>query len=87
MPLGDCTAIFFSAPTFTMVLSCFILRDHCGIWRITVASVLLGGVVILARPESLFDSDQVVEMDYDLVGLLSAVSVPCLSALIVIITR
>jgi len=87
MPLGDCTAIFFSAPAFTMVLSCFILRDHCGIWRIIVAVCLLSGVVILARPESLFQSDKADHTDYDFVGLMSALSVPCLSALIVIITR
>ena len=86
MPLGDCTAIFFSAPAFTMILSCFILRDHCGVWRIIVAISLLTGVVVLARPESLFKSDQ-TETEYDMVGLLSALSVPCLSALIVIITR
>ena len=86
MPLGDCTAIFFSAPAFTMILSCFILRDHCGVWRIMVAVFLLTGVVILARPESLFQTGQ-VEANYDIVGLLSAVSVPCLSALIVILTR
>ena len=86
MPLGDCTAIFFSAPAFTMILSCFILRDHCGVWRIIVAAFLLSGVVILARPESLFKSDH-VGSKYDMVGLLSAVSVPCLSALIVILTR
>ena len=86
MPLGGCTAIFFSAPAFTMVLSCFILRDHCGVWRIIVAISLLSGVVILARPESLFQSGQ-LEDEYDIVGLLSALAVPCLSALIVIITR
>ena len=86
MPLGDCTAIFFSAPAFTMVLSCFILRDHCGVWRIIVAGFLLTGVVILARPESLFQSGH-LEANYDIVGLLSALSVPCLSALIVILTR
>ena len=29
MPLGDCTAIFFSSPAFTRVLSCIILKDQC----------------------------------------------------------
>ena len=51
-----------------------------------VAVSLLSGVVILARPESLFQSDQ-LDTNYDLVGLMSALAVPCLSALIVIITR
>ena len=51
-----------------------------------MAVSLLSGVVILARPESLFQSDQ-LDTNYDLVGLMSALAVPCLSALIVIITR
>ena len=28
IPLGDCTAIFFSGPGITMILSLFILRSH-----------------------------------------------------------
>ena len=110
LPLGDCTAIFFSAPAFTMVMSCIILRDHCGAWRTIVAILLLSGVLILSRPESLWspaDTDNNTTHDnytahphrnhsihgdahhggYDVVGLLSAVSVPFLSAWIVIITR
>merc|ERR1711994_911854 len=54
MPLGDCTAIFFSSPAFTMVLSCIILKDHCGVWRCLVATTLLAGVMVLSRPPSLF---------------------------------
>jgi len=54
MPLGDCTAIFFSSPAFTMVLSCIILKDHCGVWRCLVAITLLTGVLILSRPPALF---------------------------------
>jgi len=56
MPLGDCTAIFFSSPAFTMVLSCIILKDHCGVWRCLVAITLLTGVMILSRPPALFSS-------------------------------
>jgi len=54
MPLGDCTAIFFSSPAFTMVLSCIILKDHCGVWRCLIALILLTGVMILSRPPALF---------------------------------
>jgi len=56
MPLGDCTAIFFSSPAFTMVLSFIILKDHCGLIRIIVASTLLAGVLVLSRPPALFPS-------------------------------
>ena len=53
MPLGVCTAIFFSSPKFTMVMSYIILQDHCGIWRYLVATILLAGVMALSRPPSL----------------------------------
>ena len=81
------------------VMSCFILRDHCGVWRIIVAISLLSGVLILSRPESLFSTNTSTAANsshhhrdphdgsYEAVGLMSAVSVPFLSALIVIITR
>jgi len=54
LPLGDATAIFFSSPAFTMVLSAIILRDHCGLYRTLIALILLSGVVVLCRPEVLF---------------------------------
>ena len=54
MPLGVCTAIFFSSPAFTRVLSCIILKDHYGVWRYLVATTLLAGVMVLSRPLSLF---------------------------------
>eukprot|EP00088_Acartia_fossae_P001847 TRINITY_DN10721_c0_g1_i1.p1 TRINITY_DN10721_c0_g1~~TRINITY_DN10721_c0_g1_i1.p1 ORF type:complete len:412 (+),score=59.42 TRINITY_DN10721_c0_g1_i1:80-1315(+) len=104
LPLGDATAIFFSSPAFTMVLSTCILRDHCGLFRTFIAISLLSGVVILSRPPSIFppppnhhnnhnsssnstNSHDAFEGGYNAVGLLSAVGVPILSALIVIITR
>merc|ERR1719427_1293259 len=37
-----------------MVLSCIILKDHCGVWRCLVAITLLTGVMILSRPPALF---------------------------------
>merc|ERR550534_2212449 len=86
-----------------MILSLFILKDHCGIWRTIIAAMLLGGVLILSRPESLFspptNSHNITnnsggpeqrdphDGSYEFVGLMSAVAVPLLSALIVIITR
>lgn len=54
LPLGDATAMFFSSPAFTMLLSTFLLKDHCGIYRTLIAVILLTGVVILARPPALF---------------------------------
>ena len=82
-------------------MSCFLLRDHCGVWRIVVAISLLSGVLILARPESLFSPASSTNTtantsrhhrdphdgSYEAVGLMSAVSVPFLSALLAVITR
>jgi len=105
MPLGDSTAIFFSSPVFTMVLSSIVLKEPCGVWRVLVAITLLTGVIILTRPPSLFpalpnndmhqsnfhikdhgiaDGDDDV---YDVLGVVSALAVPLLSAWIVIIIR
>lgn len=54
--LGDATAIFYSSPAFTMVLSAILLRDRCGLYRTFIAAVLLTGVVVLCRPEALFSA-------------------------------
>lgn len=104
LPLGDATAIFFSSPAFTLVLSAIILKEHCATYRTLIAAVLLGGVVILSRPPALFPpppsqnttnssayshgyAHDPYEGAYDVTGILAAVMVPILSALIVIITR
>ena len=36
LPIGDCTAIFFSTPTVTLLLSSVLLKDHCGIYRLLI---------------------------------------------------
>jgi len=96
LPIGDCTAIFFSNPAFTLILSAFLLRDHCGLYRTMIGSVLVAGVVIISRPPALFPSQpvaennnkhQVMKEPYDLIGLGFALAVPILSAWIAIITR
>ena len=33
LPIGDCTAIFFSTPAVTLLLSTFLLKEHCGVYR------------------------------------------------------
>lgn len=54
LPLGDATAIFFSSPAFTMILSYMLIRDHCGVFRTLISLLLLGGVVVLSRPPAIF---------------------------------
>ena len=101
LPIGDCTAIFFSNPACTLVLSIFLLGDHCGLYRTFIGGILVAGVVIISRPPTFFpaeplpqpqnmtsdDSDTVMKEPYDMVGLGFAVAVPITSAWIAIITR
>lgn len=54
LPIGDCTAIFFSTPAVTLILSALILRDHCGLYRTLIGTCLVAGVVIISRPPALF---------------------------------
>ena len=58
LPIGDCTAIFFSTPAVTLVLSACILRDHCGLYRTLIGTCLLAGVVIISRPPALLPPTQ-----------------------------
>ena len=101
LPIGDCTAIFFSTPAVTLILSALILRDHCGLYRTLIGTCLVAGVVIISRPPALFSdtapgsSNSTVEGEgednmkesYDLIGLGFALAVPVLGAWIAIITR
>ena len=57
LPLGDFGAIAFSSPAFTMVLSIFMLRDHCGFYRCMIGIILTVGVVLISRPSALFPED------------------------------
>jgi len=96
IPLGDCTAIFFSGPGITMILSLFILREHCGIWRVFIATSALVGVVIVCRPPGLFtgnslpdDEEEKIEngSSVDVGGLIWALACPLLGAVMDILTR
>ena len=56
LPIGDFSAIAFSSPVFTMILSSFILQEKCGLYRVTVGALLIVGVVVLTRPSMIFDT-------------------------------
>lgn len=60
IPLGDASAIFFSAPFFTMIFSTFMLREHFGVYRGVVSAVLIFGVVLLCRPPAIFPSGPII---------------------------
>jgi len=56
LPIGDFSAIAFSSPVFTMILSSFILQEKCGLYRVSVGALLIVGVVVLTRPSMTFDT-------------------------------
>ena len=56
LPIGDFSAIAFSSPVFTMILSSFVLHEKCGLYRVTVGALLIAGVVVLTRPSMIFDT-------------------------------
>ena len=65
LPLGDSTTILFSSPVIVMVLSIFILKENCGVFRMFAATTLIAGVVLIAKPPIVFGSDQET---YDALG-------------------
>jgi len=54
LPIGDCTAIFFSTPAVTLLLSTVLLKEHYGVYRLLIGTCLVIGVVIISRPPALF---------------------------------
>ena len=66
LPLGDATTILFSSPVLVMVLSVFILKERCGVFRIVAAVTLVSGVVLIAKPPFIFGQEG--EATYDALG-------------------
>ena len=99
LPLGDYSAIKFSSPAFTMVLSIFMLKDRCGILRVLIVLSLTVGVVIISRPTALFpiesapsianisSTEQDVKTSLDPIGIVFTLSGALLSALVTIFVR
>ena len=55
MPIGDASAIIFSSPLPSMLLSRMFLGDRLGLYKITCGLVLYLGVVLVLQPPFLFD--------------------------------
>jgi len=84
LPLGDSTTILFSSPVIVMVLSIFILKENCGIFRMVAATTLISGVVLIAKPPIVFGSDQET---YDALGYSLVLSACVMSALGIVLTK
>ena len=91
LPLGDAGAIMFSSPVFTMIMSVFMLRERCGLYRLLVSIVLVSGVIVVSRPPAIFGDLEVDLKDMkhsaDVIGILAAVLGALLSAWTTIIVK
>ena len=63
LPIGDFSAIAFSSPCITMILSTCLLGETCGPYRATVGGLLISGVFIISRPSVIFGQEQDVMMN------------------------
>ncbi|KAI1290292.1 Solute carrier family 35 member G1 [Halotydeus destructor] len=57
LPLGDASAITFSAPVFVSIFACVILGEVCSIIETAVILFTLGGVVLISKPTFIFGDD------------------------------
>ena len=91
LPLGDAGAIMFSSPVFTMIMSVFMLRERCGLYRLLVSLVLIAGVIVVSRPPAIFGDPKAdlkdVKQSADVIGILAAVLGALLSAWTTIIIK
>ena len=63
LPIGDFSAIAFSSPCITMILSTCLLGETCGPYRATVGGLLISGVFIISRPSVIFGQEQDLMMN------------------------
>ena len=54
LPIGDFSAIAFSSPAITMLLSTCLLGERCGLYRTSIGCCLITGVFIISRPTVIF---------------------------------
>ena len=101
LPVGDAATIIFSNPVITIILSCCILKEHCGLFRILIILVLLTGVALVAQPPALlkllYDNNIIENNDkpqdvqnlqhYDVVGYVAAVCGTLLTAVNFVMVR
>ena len=82
LPLGDATTIFSSSPVLVMVLSVFILKEKCGVFRVLAAVILVSGVILIAKPPFIFG-----QTTYDTLGYSLVLSACLMSALGIVLTK
>ncbi|KAI1289658.1 Solute carrier family 35 member G1 [Halotydeus destructor] len=63
LPLGDASAITFSAPVYVSIFACVILGEACGVIQTAVIFFTLGGVVLISKPTFIFGDDPNTTVD------------------------
>lgn len=91
VPLGNASAIFFCTPVFTFIFASFMLGEKFGLFRLMLSVMMMAGVVLITRPPFLFPEgadDKLVGGDgISWIAYFVAFCVPCLSAIVSILTR
>ena len=54
MPMGDATALIFSAPIFTMLFAWLLLKHYFGLFKVVFALVLMIGAILVTQPAFIF---------------------------------
>ena len=54
IPLGDALTIIYTSPIFTMIFSYIFLRTRQGLWKMSLAILLMIGVILVIRPPFMF---------------------------------
>ena len=74
LPLAQVTAIGFTMPLFTMIMSALFLKETIGIWRISALITGFTSVILIAQPA--VETDNILGLS---VALISAFLIACTS--------
>ena len=72
----DSQAILFSAPVFTAMFACVLLKEPFGIFNVVTSIITIIGVFLIARPTFLFPPESIVDVfspEDRIIGLIFAV--------------
>ncbi|KAI1281886.1 Solute carrier family 35 member G1 [Halotydeus destructor] len=85
IPLGDTSAIIFSAPVYVSIFACILLGEACGIFQFIIISITLSGAVFITKPTFIFGTE--VDNTYRLLGCIFAFASSVTTALAFVFTR
>ena len=88
LTLSDAITIIYSAPVFTMVLSTICLKTRLGLFKVILACLLVSGIILVAKPSSLFPITDGTPNDNDngTIGIIAGLVCAMAGAFIAVIT-